>query len=397
MTTPSAQKKPQRSVSEAIGRLYALWIISSCGLLLLIVIVTVLANNQTRHLLDELDRQQDAIAKLRFDLKRVNTELAALKQALRSSPRTRSGAAGTAPPPANVPAASPAAPAAIYRNPPVAAAAAVLDGVEQRLARGDRAGAAAQLAALGDGTALPLPLRLRFGRALVMLERWDALDRLLAGMSAVPETALESVNFLRAAADIHAGRLPEAVAILDHLLVNHPDDYELLLWRGIALLEAGRPQRARDTLDRATKHTRRPEGWYWRGVVELRADNDALAVVYFHKALAAAPTYAPAIEGLAVAALKRGDAVAAARDLARVLKIEPDRAEAHFLMARAVAAQHQRDAAARELRRALQLDPALLDRARQSPELAAMFSESQLRAMAGPKSSGAAAPAGERP
>ncbi len=391
MTTSPAGKKPKRSVSEAIGRLYALWVISSCGLLLLIVIVSVLANNQTRSILAELSRRQDAIARLQGDLRKTEKRVEALEAALRKQSRIvprKTPVAGSAARPAT---------GAPRPADPVATAAGILDNIEQRLARGDRRGAARQLDTLGDGATLPLALRLRIGRALVMLDRWDELDRLLEQVSTAPAPTLESLNFLRAAADVHAGRLAEAVGILDHLLVKHPDDYELLLWRGIALLQADRPQLARATLDRATKHVRRPEAWYWRGVVELRADNAVGAAVFFHKALAAAPGYAPALEGLAIASLEQGDPAAAARNLQRVLKSEPDRAEAHFLLARTLATQHQRDAAARELRRALQLDPEFISRARQAPELTAMFSESQLQAMASPRTPAVPATAGERP
>ncbi|MBU0637970.1 MAG: tetratricopeptide repeat protein [Planctomycetes bacterium] len=233
-------------------------------------------------------------------------------------------------------------------------------------------------AAVIDGMAAPAALfpadQLRFGQICVALERWNDLEQTLAALGSPPPELIMSRDFLRAVWLTHAGQLAEAVAILDYLAEECPEDYDVQTWRGVALLKAQQFAAAQQTLDRAAQQTpARPEAWYWRAMLEIKTGRPAGAVDFLSNALAASARYAPAWEALGTLALNRGDVDAALESLQNAEKHMPGRAPTQFLIAVAHAKASRRDEAAQALRLAIQLDEAYLETARQTPVLQRLF------------------------
>lgn len=247
----------------------------------------------------------------------------------------------------------------------------------------NHAAAAAAIEGLENTAALPLPAKLRLGRLLVALEHWDRLEALLSSLGSAPPAALPQLNFLRAVMAVRHGRPPEALAILDNLLVEQPDDYELRTWRGVALLEASQFQAAREALAHAEEHPDRPEAWYWRGMLEIRAGNLDEAVPFLQHALAASQRFAPAWEALGTIALNRNDLAAALQNLQNAVNANPGRASTHFLIAVSHAKASRPDDTAEALRTAFRLAPALLETARQTEVINRLFSDDEFAALAG--------------
>jgi len=260
--------------------------------------------------------------------------------------------------------------------------AAVLRGVAL-WQLGDAAAAHAAVEGVDDPAALSLSEKLLLGRLLIWLERWDQLEHLLAWLSPVPESTADTVSFLRAVLATQRGSPAEAVALLDNLLARQPDDYDLRTWRGVALLEARQLAAAREALAHAEQHPERPEAWYWRGMVELRAGNVEQATAFFQHALAACEQFAPAAEALATIALNAGELAAATQFIDSALRANWRRPAAHFLRALVCARQTRAAEAARALREAFALDPALLQTARQTPVISELFTPDELAALAG--------------
>ena len=185
-----------------------------------------------------------------------------------------------------------------------------------------------------DGAAsLSIAARLRLADVLVALERWAVLDELVAGIQDVPETDRRRLNRLRGIAAIYGGRLSEALAIFDSLLASDPTDYDLTVWRGVALFRAGQWEAARETLTRAADDASRPEASYWLGRLEDQNGDVAGARESFRRALAASQRFAPAWDALAKLAINDNDMQSARQHLASALNANPRRASTHFLLA----------------------------------------------------------------
>jgi len=246
----------------------------------------------------------------------------------------------------------------------------------------DLAAADVALEGLDNVEGLSLADQLRLGRLFVALERWDRLDTLLASLGEVSERAMPELNFLRATLAIQRGQLPEALAILDNLLAEQPDDYELRTWRGVTLLFAGQFQAAREALAHAQEQPDRPEAWYWSGMVELQAGNTEEAIAFLEHALAASHAFAPAWEALGTIALNEGDVSTALRNLTNAVNVNPRRAPAHFLLAIVHAKASRPRETADALRTAFRLERSFLDVAKQTEVISRMFSEDELDALA---------------
>lgn len=495
MSTNATPPPPSREPSsDTLARLYALWMLSSFLLVLLVVVLALLGNGRLRLHAQRISEQTHAIEQLREDLSRTQRELAELQAIpLTQTPIDQAPAAPTVrtdqePPPdqapsTTVPAPVPAAEAliaglldaALQPNDELGCELADLaaadqalqealadtgekpwsgktwarlalvarllerDGpadtfarlataanefpwdyyvlsAQQRIAQGrateaivfarrlraerpddpraavllaeahalqyDLAAADAAIEMLDGGQTLSPAFRLRLARLLVALERWERLGTLLDSFGEVPEADLPQLNFLRAVLAIQRDRLAEALAILDNLLADHPGDYDIQTWRGVALLSARQFQAAREALAHAEQHAGRPQAWYWRGILELRADNPDEAVPFFQKALAAAGRYAPAWEALGTLALNRGDLPAAMQNLEQAVAANPRRASTHFLIAIVHAKTLQPDATADALRSAFRLDPTLLEQARQTEVIRRLFTAEELQALA---------------
>jgi tetratricopeptide (TPR) repeat protein len=267
--------------------------------------------------------------------------------------------------------------------------AALLLG-EAYCAQQDLAAADLVLQPIGTGPELTLSGKLRLGRLLVELERWDRLALLLRTLTQVRQADPTELNFLRAVSACQQNRLPEALAILDNLLAEHPSNYDFQTWRGATLLAARQFQAAREALEVANTHPERPQAWYWRGLLEVRAGSPDEAIPFFEKALAASQRHAPTWEALGALALNRGDLPEAMQNLEAAVQANPRRASAHFMIAIIHAKTLRPTATADALRLALDLDPGLLEQARQTEVIRRLFTDDELKVLAG--GPGASAP-----
>jgi tetratricopeptide (TPR) repeat protein len=234
---------------------------------------------------------------------------------------------------------------------------------------------------------LPYPDKLRLGYLLIDLERWEALGAVLDALGPLPEELIPERDYLRAAWLVQKGQLAEALAILDYLLELHPDDYDVRTWRGVALIQAGQFEAAREALAHAEQAAGRPEAWYWLGVLEIEAGNPEAALPYLQRCFAASARYAPAWEALGTLALNRGDLPTALENLGHAIEINPHRSSAHFLIAIVHAKASRREEAAQALQEAFSLDEALLETAKQTEVLTRLFAEQELENLA-PAASG---------
>ncbi|HMQ16980.1 MAG TPA: tetratricopeptide repeat protein [Phycisphaerae bacterium] len=225
----------------------------------------------------------------------------------------------------------------------------------------------------------------RLGRLAVRLERWDVLQRVVASLAGA-DGATGEFDLLRAIAAIHERKNVEALAILEYLRDQNPGDYDVNLWRGVALLNARSFEAARQALEALPPDAPRPEGWYWRGILALRRGDSEAAARFLQAALTADARYAPAYEALAAQALERQDVTAAVQHLDLATRAAPRRASAYFLLSLAFAKTSRKDDAAAALRQALALDVDLLATARTTEVLTRLFSEDELVALAAPAS-----------
>ena len=269
--------------------------------------------------------------------------------------------------------------------------------------RADRWGAAADAVALVTPSNFPdVYDRLRLGRVYLAVEQWAGLAAVVAGLPDLPEPLARERDFQRAVLLIqqaHAGgadreRLVEAAAVLDYLLGDKPDDYDFRTWRGVALTQARQYEAARLALDGATGlQPGRPEAWYWRGVVEIKAQKPRSAAAFLQKALVASVRYAPTWETLGLLALNEGNVSAALENLANAINAHPGRASAHFLAAVAHAKASRRDDAVNALRSAIRLDPVYAREALRTDVIVRLIEPAQIDAMLAEPA--AADPAGE--
>ncbi len=238
------------------------------------------------------------------------------------------------------------------------------------------------LAGIPDIRQLTIADRLRAGRLAVMVERWDQVAAVLASLESVPPEQADERDFLRAVLFVHEGRLVEALGVLDYLTGQRPEDYDVLTWRGAALVKARSYEEARKALAHAEQHPQRPEAWYWRALVELRGGNVESAARLLEASLTASPQYAPAWEALAGVAMERRDLATAVQNLTLAIQASPRRASAHLLLAIAHAKASRRDEAEQALREALRLDPAVLETARRAEVITRLFEPELLEQMA---------------
>ncbi len=229
---------------------------------------------------------------------------------------------------------------------------------------------------------LPHPDKLRLGYLLIDLERWEALGVVLDALGPLPDELIPERDYLRAVWLVQEGQLAEALAILDYLLELHPDDYDVQTWRGVALLQAGQFEAAREALAHAEQTPGRPEAWYWLGVLEIEAGHPEAALPHLQRCFAASARYAPAWEALGTLALNRGDLPTALANLGNAVQLNPRRASAHFLTAIVHAKASRREEAAQALQEAFFLDETLLETAKQTEVLTRMFAEQELENLA---------------
>lgn len=247
---------------------------------------------------------------------------------------------------------------------------------------GDPGAVAEALDGITDARQLTVPETLRVGRLLIYSEQWRRLEDVVAKFVDPPPEALPELNRLRAVVALKGGRLPEALALIDGLLESDPNDYDLLTWRGVALLEAQEYSAAREALEHARQQPDRAEALYWLAVVELRVGDSNAAVEHLQRALAANADYPPALETLATIALNSGDVSTAADYVADSIAANPRRASAHFLQAITSAKLLRADEAYGALRRALELEPGLFETAQNTDVLRELITQQQWRELA---------------
>lgn len=245
--------------------------------------------------------------------------------------------------------------------------------------------ARAALAAVGPPGNFDVDDRLALCAVQLTLENWAGLASTLDTLATVPPQLTDRRDFFRAVLLAVSEHFAEAVAMLDALIDSHPDDYDPVLWRAIALMRARQPEAARQGLSHATRISAgRPEAWYWLGVLDVsQGDSDGAA--FFHNALAASTRFAPAWEALATQALNGGELHTAVDNARRAVDADPGRPSAHFLLAICEARAGRRDAAASSLRAAFELDPALVDEAARVESITALFAAGELAALAPPR------------
>ncbi len=248
-------------------------------------------------------------------------------------------------------------------------------------ARGNLVAAEETLGRLEGGMPAFVTDRVRLGRLLMQLERGDDLRILVSQLGADEGPQREARQLLHAVVSVLDGRLVEALALLDFLLTRQPQDYDVLTWRGVALLQAGQLESAREALAHAERFPQRPEAWYWQGMLELRGGRSELAVARLKQAVGCAPWHAAAWEALATIAFNQGELAQAERDVIAAILANPRRASAEFLLALIHCRQTRRDEAAGALERAFRLERRLLGVAKQTEAITRLFEPAELDAL----------------
>lgn len=232
-------------------------------------------------------------------------------------------------------------------------------------------------------TALSDEDRLRLAQVLMRLARWDDLHAVLANWRSQTEQTQRLVNRYRAVDAIEHGRYATGVAILDQLLASEPDDYDLRLWRAIALVRAGQFQAAGDALNHPALQRERPEAWYWRGRLALATGHPEDAAQPLERAIRIDPRFALAWEALGSLALNAGMREQAITRLQRAIQADPRRATSYFLLAVAHAGAGDRAAAVAALRRAIARDPSLAQTAKDTQAITAIIPPEQIDQLTG--------------
>ncbi|MFO0748505.1 MAG: tetratricopeptide repeat protein [Myxococcota bacterium] len=154
-----------------------------------------------------------------------------------------------------------------------------------------------------------------------------------------------------------AGKLDEALATLDQLLVAQPTMSSAQLNRGLVLTKLKRPDDARKALEAAI--AMKPDyafAWYNLGKLEAGLERHDAAIAAYRKALDADASMVKAAINLGVeeARLERWDeAIAAYR---QAIALAPNDAPAHFDLALALRSKGQLEDAVAEFQKVIELD-----------------------------------------
>lgn len=153
-------------------------------------------------------------------------------------------------------------------------------------------------------------------------------------------------------------RYPEALEVVDSLLMRRPND--ALAWnnRGNLLLETGRTDEALESYRRALALDRAyPEAWHNRGVAQLTRGDYAAAEADLTRALELNPDYVSALEHRAGLLLSSQRFAAAVRDFDRLVTLCPKHAAAWQGRGIALSLLNHHDESLANLSEALRLDP----------------------------------------
>jgi Tfp pilus assembly protein PilF len=155
------------------------------------------------------------------------------------------------------------------------------------------------------------------------------------------------------------GKVAEAKATLETLLVEYPNEPDLHLFLGITLLRSREPQAAEASIKRAIAlnpghaEARTLLGWIDS---EIRGDFDA-AIREYQKVVELRPEVPEAYNNLGVAQKRKGELEKAADSFNQALKRRPDYSAALSNRGWVFAAQNQWSEARREFESALKIDP----------------------------------------
>jgi tetratricopeptide (TPR) repeat protein len=159
--------------------------------------------------------------------------------------------------------------------------------------------------------------------------------------------------------DLAQGKTGEARAAFDELLKQYPNDADLQLFLGIALLRLRDPQAALLAIKKAIEvDPNHVEARTLLGYVELEVRGDVNAALReYRKVIELKPDRAEAYGNLAVAQKRQGDLDQAVASLNRALELKPAFAQALTTRGGIFAEQYKWTEARRDFEQALKLNP----------------------------------------
>lgn len=159
--------------------------------------------------------------------------------------------------------------------------------------------------------------------------------------------------------DLAQGKAAEAKAGFEELLRQHPNDADLHLFHGMALLRLRDPQAAILSIKRAIGiNGDHVDARTLLGYVELEIRGDIPAALKeYRKVIELRPNLADAHSNLAVALKKQGDLAAAVLSLNKALELKPDNVGALTTRGSIAAEQGKWPEARRDFEAALKLSP----------------------------------------
>ena len=197
-----------------------------------------------------------------------------------------------------------------------------------------------------------------------MLRGWLVLLAVLAsiGVSFAADSSsplLGDKRWQEARKSLAEGKATEAKATFEELIKEYPQEADLRLFLGIALLRLREPQAAQAAVTNALSinpnhvEARTLLGWIDS---EIRGDFDA-AVKEYTKVVELRPDSPEAYTNLAVAQKKKGDLEQAILSLNRALQLKPDHVGAMTTRGAIYAEQNRWTEAKRDFEQALKLNP----------------------------------------
>ncbi len=248
-----------------------------------------------------------------------------------------------------------------------------------RLSKGDTAGAAAALDQIGADAAFAIGDWFKIFDVCLRLDQLERLQRWVELARPADAREQAALNFYRAVGLITAGQHVLGLGALDALRAAEQPPvapYQIDVWRGAALVQAGAFEEATRQLDAATSLAPdQPEAYYWRGAMEARRDELDAARLYLRNALTNQPRHVPTLELLGVLELNGRNASGAVELLNRAVALDPRRPPAHLLLALAHAKLGRGKEATPHLAEALRLAPGLQAEAMQSDLLGPLVAQ----------------------